>query len=324
MSHWFVGAYSADMDGEATGIATLASRPDGSLENLGLAASAESPAFLATDGETLYAAAEGRDSVLAFDRDGLSLTLRGEAPAGGASPCHLGLYDSRVVTSCYADGVVGVLAADPFALVQALEGEGAGPHEAQDGPHAHSTFRLEDDIVLSADLGADRIHVHRFRDGRLHRESSLELPAGTGPRDIRRHSSGRLLVLGELSLEVLVIEWDGTELGIVSATALPGAKAGDHAAEVSLSTDERFAYVGLRGSNLISVLSVEPDASLAPLGSVSCGGDWPRHHVVDGDVLHVANQRSSTVASFRIGSDGMPELIAEPTAVASPTLLLKA
>jgi hypothetical protein len=40
-------------------------------------------------------------------------------------------------------------------------------------------------------------------------------------------------------------------------------------------------------------------------------------------VLHVANQLSNGVASFAIGADGIPSLIAEPTPVASPTYLLR-
>jgi len=36
----------------------------------------------------------------------------------------------------------------------------------------------------------------------------------------------------------------------------------------------------------------------------------------------VANQVSNSIASFRLGSDGMPSLIAEPTAVPSPNYLL--
>ena len=52
------------------------------------------------------------------------------------------------------------------------------------------------------------------------------------------------------------------------------------------------------------------------------GGDWPRHLVVDGDFVHVANQRSSTVATFRIGVGGALTPVGTPVAVPSPTHLL--
>ncbi|CAN5208409.1 hypothetical protein BH11ACT5_BH11ACT5_21750 [soil metagenome] len=54
----------------------------------------------------------------------------------------------------------------------------------------------------------------------------------------------------------------------------------------------------------------------------SRGVGLPSCHAGDGDVLHVANQVSNSIASFRLGSDGMPSLIAEPTAVPSPNYLL--
>jgi len=319
MSRWLAGAYTADMDGDARGIVTLESNPDGSLANTGLLVEADSPSFLATDGTTVFAALEAADSVATFSLDGVPIAT---VPAGGVAPCHLLLAGGSALVSCYVDGAVGVLDTAPLVLAQSIAGQGSGPHPAQDGPHAHSTFLLDDSTVLSADLGADRIHVHTLADGRLTRVSTLVLPAGSGPRDIRRHSSGRLLVLAELGLEVFTVEWDGADLTIVARTPIPGAEPGDHAAEVSLGPDERFAYVGLRGSNRIGVLAVAPDGTLTPVTSVDCGGDWPRHHAIDGDVLHVANQRSSTVASFRLGSDGIPTPIGTPTEVASPTFLL--
>lgn len=320
MARWLVGAYTADMDGTARGIATLESSPDGSLTNTGLLVEADSPSYLATDGTTLFAALEAANRVASFGLDGTPIA---SSPAGGIAPCHLLLAGDVLLASCYVDGAVGVLGTEPLSFVQSVPGEGAGPHPVQDGPHAHSTLLLDDATVLSADLGADRLHVHRLANGRLARVSSLELPAGTGPRDIRLLSSGRLLVLAELGLEVFTMAWDGTALTIIGSTAIPGRAPGDHAAEVSLGADERFAYVGLRGSNRIGVLAVAPDGTLAPVGSVDCGGDWPRHHVVDGDLLHVANQRSSTVASFRLGADGIPTPIAEPIHVDSPTFLLR-
>jgi hypothetical protein len=55
---------------------------------------------------------------------------------------------------------------------------------------------------------------------------------------------------------------------------------------------------------------------------VSCEGDWPRHHVVDGAFLHVANQLSNSIASFHIGSDGVP-VYAGSIAAPSPSFLLR-
>ena len=317
MSTWLAGTYTADMDGTAQGILALASRPDGSLEVTGLAAVASSPSYLLADGDTVYAVAEAAGQVVAFTRSADGLERGAAASAGGEAPCHLGLYGSTLIASNYVSGSLGVLDTSPLALVQQLDATGSGPHHVQDGPHAHSTLQLADGRVLSADLGADRIHVHTLTGGSLERTASVELPGGTGPRDIVQLASGNLLVLAELGGAVLVLS---PALETLATVPIPGAEPGDHAAGISLWGD--FVYVALRGSNTIGVLRLT-DATLEPVASVSSAGNWPRHHAVDGSVLHVANQLSSTVASFDLSEGGIPRLLAEPTPVASPTFLLR-
>ena len=321
MADYFVGAYTADMGGTATGIAALGRLPDGSLELLGDAVRTESPSYLARHGDLVYAAAEAAGRVDVFRRAaGHTLEPVASAPAGGTAPCHVARYGDTVVVACYVDGALGVLSAEPFGLAQTIAGEGSGPHPAQDGPHAHATFALDGSTVVSADLGADRLHLHSLVGGVLTRTGSVELPPGTGPRDFVRLRDGRILVLGELSLTVLALEWAGGTLAVVDEVALHGAAPGDHAAALTTSADGRFAYAGLRGSNRISVLDVE--GALRAVASVASEGDWPRHHVVDGDVMHVAHERSNSVASFRISDNGIPSLIRPPIRVSSPIFLL--
>jgi len=317
---FYVGAYTADMGGTAVGIAALGSLPDGSLEYLGLAATADSPAYLAAHGDLVYAAAEAAGRIEVYRRgDGFALERVAAADAGGTAPCHVARYGDTVVAACYVDGNLGVLDAEPLALAQVLQSDGSGPHPAQDGSHAHATFALDASTILSADLGSDDIHVHAVDAGRLTRTGSVRLPAATGPRDFLRHPSGLVFVLGELGLTITALN---DRLAIVATVALAGGEPGDHAAALSTSADGRFVYAGLRGSNRISIVAVE-GATLRPVGFVDAEGDWPRHHLVDGDLMHVAHERSSSVASFRIPQNGIPELISAPIRVPSPIFLLK-
>ena len=328
---FYVGSYTADMGGTAVGISALGSTADGSLEYLGTAARAASPAYLAAHDDLVYATSEAAGTVEAYRRgDGFSLELVATAEAGGTSPCHVARYGETLVASCYVDGRLGVLAATPLALTQVLEGQNRAeaeaepaahaPHPAQDGPHAHATFALDATTILSADLGTDQIHVHTLADGVLVRTRSVALPAGTGPRDFLRHPSGRVLVLGELGLTITALN---DRLDVVDSVRLAGAEHGDHAAALSTSADGRFVYAGLRGSNRISIVDIT-GAAMTPAGFVDAEGDWPRHHLVDGDLMHVAHERSSSVASFRISADGIPRLISAPIRVPSPIFLLKA
>ena len=122
-----------------------------------------------------------------------ALTELSRVPASGVSPTHAvvatdDLGDKHLIVANYADGHVCVhpIAADGSVLAptQVLAGEGHGPLPAQEGPHAHWILPLPDGRVLSTDLGADRIYVHRWQSGKLVRVGVVRLAAGTGPRDL--------------------------------------------------------------------------------------------------------------------------------------------
>jgi len=325
MPRFLVGAYTPDMGGRATGIVALESAADGSLRHAGHLATTDSPAYLAAHGDRVYAASEAAGTVEEFRRDAQGgLDHLGSVPAGGVAPCHVARYGDSVVTACYVDGAVGVVSAEPLALVQSLAAEGSGVHPAQDGPHAHATCRLPDGTIVSADLGADLLRLHVLRDGRLERTGAVTVPAGTGPRDFLLHPNGRLYVLGELGLVVLAFAVHDGRLTPLGSAALHGARPGDHAAALSVSADGRFLWAGLRGSNRISVLAVSgADGTLTAVDSVDAGGDWPRHHIVDGDLMHVAHERSDSVATFRIDRKGIPRHFSTLNRVFSPIFLLR-
>jgi len=317
MTSWWVGGYGPDMGGTMTGIQAMRSTDAGTLELVGTAATIASPSYLLQHGDDVYAVAEGEGRVDSFRRTGEhTLERASSAPSGGRWPCNLAAFGGGVAVANYFDGVVGLVRGS--RLVGSVQLEGSGPHERQAGPHAHTVLALDDETLLSVDLGADRVNVHRAD---LAVAASLQLPAGTGPRDLVRLPSGLFVLLSELSHELFVLRWTGSTLEIAASSRVPGAEDGDNDSAISVWGD--FVYTGLRGSNRIAVSRLA-GAAVEPVGWVSCEGEWPRHHAVDGDVLHVANQLSDSVASFRLGTDGLPALIAEPTAVASPNYLLAA
>jgi len=322
MSVWWAGGYGDDMKGTIPGILALRSTDAGTLALVGTAVETLSPSYLLQRGDHVYAVAEGAGTVDSFLRTGEhTLERDGSAPSGGTWPCNLERVGRGIAVANYFDGSVGLVGLENGAvtgLLDRVEGSGSGPDARQQGPHSHAVLALDETTMLSVDLGSDRILVHRPG---LAVAASVALPPGTGPRDIVRHQSGLFYVLSELSHELFVLQWTGSTLELVSSVAVPGAVDGDHDSAISVWGD--FVYTGLRGSNRIAMFRTAGE-TLEPLGWVSSEGDWPRHHVVDGDVLHVANQLSNSVASFRLGSDGTPALIAEPTAAPSPNYLLRA
>ena len=327
-STWLVGGFGPDMGCESEGISVMCSRADGSLALSHLAAAAPSASFIVVDGDRVYSTLEGSGQVAVFDRDGENLGEARMASSGGEYPCHITVHGRTVIAANYGTGGLGVIerTADPAAIEMrhVAEPAGSGPRPEQEGPHAHSTLFVDEHTVLSLDLGADRIRIFDYSNFTLTQVDEVVLPAGFGPRDIVARPGGLFYVLGELGLGFKVFEWRERTLHQLCAIALPGAAEGDQASAIAFSADGRHAYVGVRRSNVIAVLTISDDGrSVAPVTAVSCEGDWPRHIVMDGNVLHVCNQFSHSVASFRIDANGIPKLIAPPTRVLSPTYLAR-
>jgi 6-phosphogluconolactonase len=327
-SRIWVGGYTDDMNGSAEGIAVLRVAPDGSLENHGLAIAADSPSFLASSGDTLYAAGEGARVVTAYRIAGDELHFLGLQDTAGELPCALAVLGERVAlaVACYRDGTLDVHPLSPDGALgktgQSLRGVGKGTRINQDGPHAHAALQVDETTVLSTDLGTDDIYIHTLEGDTLTRVGSLRFPAGSGPRDLLLHPSGLVFLLSELSNEVFSLERTGDGYAIRGQVTLPGAEEADHAAGLALSADGHFLYSALRGSDQIAVLSVSDDGvTLTPVGAVSSGGGWPRHLVMDGEYLRVANQLTNSVATFTLGSDGLPTPHSS-LVVHSPTYLL--
>jgi 6-phosphogluconolactonase len=323
----FFGTYT---DAESRGIyASALDLEAGTLTEPILVAETVSASFLALNrsGSRLYAVNEvtthgGAPTgyASAFAVEGLRLQPIGSSPiTGGASPCHIVLTptEGHALVANYHGGSVAVLPIDATgALGEATaivrhEGVGRDP-ERQEGPHAHSIhIDAKGRFVLAVDLGLDRIFVYRFdpETGGLtpHDPASAALPAGSGPRHLTFHPSGRYaFVDNELSGTVSAFRYDeerGRLDAIQTLSTLPAGFAGPNtSAEVAVSPDGGFVYVSNRGHDSIAVLRIDPETgSLALVGHAPTQGRAPRHFAIhpDGEYLVVANQDSGDVAVFR-------------------------
>jgi len=317
VTRFLIGGYGADMGGTATGIGWGLSHPDGRFEYRGVAADTESPSWITVDGTRVYAALEGAAAVDVFELQDDHLDSVERLDVAGQSPCHLAIANGRPVVACYGDGVVWT----PGEAIPGSPGD-RGPLPAQEGPHAHHVLPLADGRVATLDLGTDRVYLHHWSGSRLIRYDELAVPPGTGPRDLLPLPDGRIALLGEWSCELLLLEPAGESFEIVQILALPGATPGsDQAAGLALSVDGRYLFSGIRGGNRIASVALDADAA-RPVGWAPSGGDSPRHLVVDGAFVHVANQHSNTVATLRIGHDGILTPHGDPVAVPSPTCLV--
>lgn len=332
MTGVLVGGYTDDMKGSARGVGRADRGSDGALSFAGLVAEAPSPSWLVREGAVIHAALEGASSIVSFalgdggDLEQLSVVASGD----GAAPCHLAVASDavgnrRLLAARYVDGVIAVHSIDERgavgSIVQELAGDGSGPLPAQAGPHAHHVLPLLDGRVLTADLGADRVHVHRWEGERLVRVSSFAAPPGTGPRDLLALGDGRILLLGEWSCELLFLRLVGDEIEVDARVPLLTGGGQSQGAGLQLSNDGRYALSALRGADRIAVVRLDGDGGTLLQGA-PCGGQWPRHLLVDGDLVHVAHQRSNSIATFRLAEEGSLTPVGEPTEAPSPTCLL--
>ncbi|WP_433301643.1 lactonase family protein [Actinoplanes sp. CA-030573] len=335
----YVGGYTGDKGGEAEGIALLRrDTTSGVLTRLGVAARTPSPSFLAQHPTLpiLYAVNElesaGTISAFTVAEDG-ELTPLSVQPTGGSDPAHLSVTpDGRfLLVANYTSGSVAVHPLDPEGAPgersDLLDLEGSGPDpERQRGPHAHMVV-TDRGRVLVADLGADRVWCCRLDpvSGRLSMlPPAVEAKPGTGPRHLLCAPDGTLLLVGELAGN---LTWyrPAADGSLEPAGEAPSSTAEgvNYPSEITTGRDGRFVYVANRGPNTVSAIAWDGDRAEL-IAEVPTGGDWPRHMILLGDHLYVANQLSHSVTTFRIDPDtGIPTAQGEPTAEASPTCLLR-
>jgi 6-phosphogluconolactonase (cycloisomerase 2 family) len=331
----WTGCYTADGGGRGTGIGALRAGPDGRLSWLGVAAVADSPSFLAVHPthDVVYAVGEAARTVRAYRRSGES----GLAPAGpdwaaGDAACHVAVDPQGrfLVVTCWGDGQVLLYELDDDGGISARFAAAASTVPGRSS-RAHASLMLDDGRVMTTDLGHDLLRVWNYvpSQGPL-LDHEVALPHGCGPRHLVQHPGGSVLVVTEYSIEVAVVQ-RSRESGIFSLTGVvpatsAGPLPGDSAAEIALAADGRHAYVGIRGSNRVSVLEVDSDGgALRPVADVPSGGDWPRHHLVRNGWLHVAHERSGDVVTYPLDPEsGMPGEAVGRLEVPSPTALVPA
>jgi 6-phosphogluconolactonase len=337
----WTGTYTPDSGGRAEGIGALSAHPDGRLEWLGTAAKADSPSFVAAHPAlpVVYAVAEQRKMVRAFRRTGdFGLEPLGEPQPAGEATCHVAV-DPRgrfLTATCWGDGQVLLyeLGADGAITARFPASASVDPHSVQTPgeprqSRAHASLMLQDGRIMTTDLGHDTLRIWNYAPGSgLEADHEVALPFGCGPRHLVQHPSGNVFVVSEYSIEVFVVRPEaGTfELVFRGPATSGGSMPDDSAAEICLDREGRHAYVGVRGSNLLSVLDVAAGGTeLLPVQDFPSGGNWPRHHIVRGKWLHVAHERSDNIATFELDpASGLPGRLVHDLQTPSPTALVLA
>lgn len=267
------------------------------------------PLAFSPSGQQLYAASRGEPlfvATLDIAADG-QLNHRGNAPLD-ASMAYLST-DSRgryLFGASYGDNLVSAYAIDADGLV-------AGHLQTfATEPHAHAVLEAPSGRhVLASSLGGDRLYVFPLAVGTapLAEPTTIEFPAGTGPRHFIFDSSGtRLYVLGELDGSVTLLDYDETS-GSAEIRQRIAISKGQHddywASDIHLSPCGHFLYACERNSSLLTSFRVDPQSGELSLHAEHEIEQQPRGFAVDesGHYLIAAGQLSGHISAYRL-ADG--------------------
>ena len=194
------------------------------------------------------------------------------------------------------------------------------------GDGALTAFRLDGDgavaeaaTIVPGDPGgvSERAHHHEVR----------VLPSGAGllVTDVGEfRPSGRLVfVVGEWDAKAHVLAaQDGMPTQIVASvqTGAPEHQGKWRASEMQLHEDGRTLYVGDRNSDCVTILEVDDDGGVEPIGYQPTFDSGPASVRIDptGNYLLVGNVYSGSLAVFRIKDDRLLELVTEPVPARAP------
>ncbi|MBB6671528.1 lactonase family protein [Cohnella nanjingensis] len=284
----FVGSYSAAAE---EGLRILAFDPEhGKLQHLQGLSGIDSPSFLAFDAQRsrLYAVSETGDgnvqggAVVAVRVDPASgqLTEINRQPTYGDHPCHLAIDPSGewLLLVNYTGGSIAVYPIDGDGALgpvsQKLAHAGSSVNaERQEGPHPHAIYAVPGtDCYLVNDLGTDTVYAYRLdrQQGALLPHRETKVEPGVGPRHLAIHPTRPIVyVIEELTSAIAVFAFDASEGSLT------------HLQTVSTLPDS-FA-----GESTCAEVAVSRD----------------------GKYVYGSNRGHDSIASFRVGADGLLEPI---------------
>ncbi|WP_224490374.1 lactonase family protein [Robertkochia flava] len=314
-TEFYIGTYSKN---NSKGIYKAAITPEGKFKELRALMNVKDPSYLAKakEGNFLLAVSEQEiGSLRAFMINGDSLQQVSLAEEIGTHPCHISIDKNRnIAVSNYSSGTVAMFRMNDegnLTSMGSLEFKGNGPHPRQEAPHAHSSYFLDDNHLITADLGTDKLWISRVNNGESGQNpeisDSIVLAPGSGPRHMAFHSNQKWIYLvNELSATVNLIKMDttGTAFSVAQEiSTLPDSYTGENlCADIHLDRSGNFLYVSNRGHQTLAIYRVDQqNGRLSLVGFESVRGDWPRNFNItpDNKYLIVANERSDNLVCFK-------------------------
>jgi 6-phosphogluconolactonase (cycloisomerase 2 family) len=331
MKFW-LGGYTADMGGSASGIGMLLAGPaddasaGGPLAFAGEVATTHSPSWLVphpgsltvAPGDVVYAALEARQQVQAFRRTGEATFAPLGAPiAAGEAVCHVAVSpDGRfLVASCWGDGRVVRMGLDaagrpssPVIAAAAVDpyGPDGAPEQAGDIDLAAAARALREAA------GEEYAHLVPDHDRDAPAAADEAGAEASVARPSRAHEAvflpGGLIATTDLGYDVVRFWRDGTNgLRQVQQVALPQGSGPRH----MVWHPSGHLYVVTELSCELFVLAPAADGTWSliggtPLGAGTLPGDSAAELAAsrDGEFLYAGVRGSNALATLRVRGAG--------------------
>lgn len=305
------GIYRFELDAEA-----------GKLLSAETAAETPNATYLEVQNDRVFAIKKGKTKagIATFEIENLEtgeLKFIDDCLEEGGSGCHITVTSDHnyLLDTVYASGEVRLYEIDDRAVVtdrlDIYQVEGDGPHERQEGPHAHFAAETPDKQYIAAvDLGADKIITLKIEDKRLVEVAECKVDPGSGPRHLVFNDTGDYAyIFTELSNEIIVAAYSDGEFTPegVYRTLPEGFDGHSQGGAIRKHPNGKFIYVSNRGHNSIAVFEIENDGgTLKNVQIEPTNGDWPRDFNITPDGAHLicAHERSHNLVLFKVHEDG--------------------
>ncbi len=283
ISTFFIGSYtqflSPEIVGSGDGISSAQLSEETGVLSVLHTKKTISPSYLAisADNQYLYCSTEvieeEKPVVQAYKiNDDFSLEFLNGQPIKGGCPCHIEVFDNRVLVACYISGNMLEYPLDESGkLLECINNHqhsGSSINlERQEAPHAHhvAVHPNHSDVYI-CDLGIDTIKAYEVIVGKLTPilNKDIAIVKGGGPRHLVFNKDGNVgYVINELTSEVSVIKKRENKKfeQIGSHGSLPESYQDiPSASAIRIHPDGKFLYVANRKFDGITIFRIEGES----------------------------------------------------------------
>ena len=263
-------------------------------------------------------------------KDDFSLQFLNEQPISGGCPCHIALFENKVLVACYISGNMLEYPIDEsgklLKCVNNHEHSGSSINlERQEAPHAHHVaIHPNKKDVYVCDLGIDKVKSYKLEDDKLCSDSikDINIIKGGGPRHLVFNKDGNLgYVINELTSAVSVLKIIGNKFEqIGSYSSLPDSyKDLPSASAIRIHPNGFFLYIANRNFDAITIFRIKGD-SLELLDYQHTNGKEIREFNIspNGNWLIACHQNSNDTMVFKIKPDGRLMEVHRTKAIKTP------